>query len=200
MKLRPLLAPLLAITFLLGLASAAAAECTETDPWPRFSRVAAAGHTIVLVEVEEILARGPSGRPTTYRLRVLETVKGESEPVLSAHRVYSNSPTRDCSGHWLIAEIGDRLALAYGIPRDSVKGRISAVAFLNEPAVRQGEGMEVLTAAQVRAIAGLPDTSTSAAAAVEQPWQRDLLILAAGLSGAVAAVWSHRRRTRATAV
>jgi len=193
MKLRALQASLLAITLSLGLASSAGAECMETDPWPRFSRVAAAAHTIVIVEVEEILSLGRAGWPDGYRFGVIETVKGQSDPVLTAGRVYSNDPTRDCSGHWLIAEVGDRLALAYGIPRDSVKGRISAVAFLNEPAVRQGQGMEVLTAAQVRAIAGLPDTSTLSTRTSDSAPERALLIVVAALSALAALTWSLRR-------
>ncbi|MFN8520561.1 MAG: hypothetical protein U0667_14485 [Chloroflexota bacterium] len=161
---------------LLSLSSVAAAECSEFDPWPRFTEAAPGATHIAIVEVIRIVDEreaGDSRPPLRYRVRTIENVRGTLPSSFTLPRVWTRD-SHPCIPYQLNAAPGDRLALAYGSPHDGIGGWLSAVAFVGHGfhapsgtnVIDRNYRMQVLSARTVRRFGSLPATDTGSAAVV----------------------------------
>lgn len=159
---------------LLALSSVAAAECSVFDPWPRFTTVAPAATHIAIVEVVRIVdEREPDDPrpPLRYRVRTIENVRGSLPVRFTLSHAWTTNPSHECIPYQLNAAPGDRLALAYGVPNDYVRGWLSAAAFVGHGfdappgtnVIDRNYKMQVLSARQVRRYASLSATDTAPA-------------------------------------
>lgn len=197
---RLLAAAALSLLWLLPLASVAAAECAEFDPWPRFTKVAPGATHIAIVEVIRLVdGHGPNDPrpPLRYRVRTIENVRGTLPSSFTMSHVATNDPSRDCISFHLNAAPGDRLALAYGAPHDGIGGWLSAVAFVGHGfdappgtnVIYRNYRMQVLSARTVRRLGSLPQTDTAPATATPLATAEPLQNAIGALVGLLAGAW-----------
>ncbi len=178
------------------------AECTRTDRWPAFTRLAPAAGTILLGRVAESLVMPINGQTTTFRVDVIDVLRGDAP---ASFRVETGTRFADvmkvCDESELYAQVGDVLAFAFsGQPGASID-RVVAVAWVEgRPDRFFMPGVQKLSENRVRALAELPATDAFPARAQrvsrEGPWP-GFLFLITGALGAMALVL--RRSGRSTA-
>ena len=176
-------------------AAPVAAECTSLDRWPSFRDAVPSARTIVIGVVVD---GAPESWLNTFSLRVDEVLRGTEPHVMKIDRLQSGLPLTVCpSDSVAYVKTGDHLALALGALAPDGKTRINAVAYVQgSPDDFLMPGVERISAADIRELAGLPSTD---APAIEepQPCGPPVPILLAAVLGAGAWMFRLRGRMRA---
>lgn len=140
-----------------------AAECTRVSPWPSFRETADSADTVFIGTVSHTALQDPDAYSPTFTLVVDDVLRGAvGDQTLAFRRLHSGAPEPYCPEDSVLrVQTGDRLAFADGAELEGQP--ITAVAFVapSEPDPGLMPGMEQLTEAEIRAIVGVPTSSTS---------------------------------------
>jgi hypothetical protein len=142
-----------------------------------------------------------TGHATLFRIRVDETLRGESEPVLDYHSAFvSGAPLAVCPGDsFLRVRVGDVLAIAFDAKLTEYPKPVTAVALVNRKPNEVERflmpGVNHLSLSAVRSLAGLPSTDAqSAVRRIESMPSSIWLPLLTGLGAALSVLRRTRQR------
>lgn len=186
---RHLVYALLGAVSLVAIGSVGAIGCST--PRPSVSLIAAESDAIALVRVLD--SSGPSGDPTGYSFRVLETVRGDIKREFSTSALIATA----CRDR-IAPRVGSQIVLALGVPFHGLT--INPYWIVNDDGSVDSWSAPAHDDLTLQALlttlgADLPDTSMGAGG---QPGQSDqprvLLSLSAALGAVSWALWSRRVR------
>lgn len=188
---------LLAWAGVLANAAPVAAECTQLDPWPSFTKAAPTAQRIVVGEVIQSYTDDSADNAIEFRLRVDEVLRGDAPPFLEfTEGTRSGMPLVVCPGDSILrVREGDVLAFAFDARIPTSRDPVMAVAWIRgEPDLFLMPASETLTLARVRELAALPatDTVTTSSTIPTTPLAAPLLLLGVGICAFVLALRRYR--------